>query len=155
MSRQLRESTLIVLVAAVVLAIIFLLKPLQVNVGKVEIKKISNPILPKMETDAARDIHDIDKIKAGRKSAAEPAGSLQSVYRDYSEADAGDNMPEKWAKVSAEDKAKLRTGIDQQIQKCAGELKISPEDKKAKTLLKISTMMKKLEANNFNYSSMD
>ena len=75
---------------------------------------------------------------------------LVSVFERYPKEDVGDDMHKAWARFLPEDKAKLTNGIDKKITECQDALSIDQNDRRAKSALKVSRMLKKLIDNEFN-----
>lgn len=152
MKEDIRKYIAIVIVIIAVAIIFFLSgRHERHTAGKIEIRKISNPILPRSET-AGRTIYNIDDVKkpSANESAVE-INDLESMYKKYPGERAGENMIEGWSKVKAEDKAELAKGIAEAIKKSEEDLKANPDDQRAKSKLVISQMLQKLIVNNFNY----
>jgi len=93
--------------------------------------------------------YDISKIKSSGLSAGEQPKSLDDVYANFSKEDVGENVPLEWTKINPADKVKFTQGLDKEIAASKEILKSDPDNKKAKNLLAISEMMKKLAATGF------
>lgn len=102
-------------------------------------------------------IYNMSKIKGEEDKGGdqkEPVKNLGDVYKNFSKADAGDNMMDGWSKVDPKDKAKFTETLDSQIANSREMLKADPEDKNAKGMLFISEKLKELASSNFNYDIM-
>ncbi len=144
----------LVIIIVVVAALIIALKPPNLGIRKVEIVKISSPILP-AKTAVEETGYDIDKIKRGpEKVSVEKIADIQAVYQNYPEKDVGDNPVIGWAKANPQDKAKLTEGVDKEIVKLKESLIVNPNDENTKSKLAISESLRKLIANNFNYKML-
>jgi len=152
MKEEVRKYIAVVIVVAAVAIVFFLTGKQQLcTTNKIEIKKISNPILPRSQAPE-RAIYSIDNIKkpsVGR--SVEEINDLEALYKKYPSERTGENVIEKWSQVKVEDKAELSKGITEAIKKSEGELRINPNDQRAKSKLVISQMLQKLISSNFKY----
>lgn len=116
----------------------------------------SGSVLPaQLPQEASEPVHPtvyrLDKIKsAGTSSAPGEVNDLKAAYEQYPKSDAGGNIIEGWSKVKPEDKVKIREALDRDIETSEEALRMNPDDKKAKSLLSISRMLKELASRDFN-----
>lgn len=142
-----------IIIAVAAVAIVFFLTGKQqlCTTNKIEIKKISNPILPRSQAPE-RTIYSIDNVKKpSAGGSADVINDLESLYKKYPSERTGENVIEKWSQVKAEDKTELSKGITEAIKKSEEELRINPNDQRAKSKLVISQMLQKLISSNFKY----
>ncbi|MFA5146056.1 MAG: hypothetical protein WC515_01575 [Candidatus Omnitrophota bacterium] len=100
--------------------------------------------------------YDISKVKeAGARPVKESPQSLDEVYKNFPEEDVGDNMIEGWARVNPQDKTKFMETLDREIMKSKETLKVDPNDDRAKGLLAVSEMLKKMAVSGFKCSAKD
>ena len=139
------------IILIVVVFIIF--RPIGFVPKKVEIKTAAvKPIVPQNAQSAEPAIYDIDKIKTkDQKTVNVDAKDLAEVYANYPEEDVGSNIMKNWADADPKDKKDFMDGLDKQIDTHKETVKLEPENKKARNLLKMSETLKKLAQNNFNY----
>lgn len=128
----------LVLFAILIAVLASIIKPSQVVMkDKVEIRKISSPILSRIEIKEAQ-IYDINKIKERKESGPVKEKNTQ-------------DMTEVWSKANPQDKANLANGLEKKIKESREALELKPDDKKAKALLVISEALKDLIVNKLKY----
>lgn len=97
----------------------------------------------------------IEKVEPSKVMPAGKPHDLKAVYGSYPESDVGKSVISEWQKISPADRQKIMEGFDAKIGQAKDALKVNPEDKKARSLLKISEKMKNLAASDFNISAPD
>jgi len=91
----------------------------------------------------------------GQDSTQNESSTLAEVYSRYPDATVGNNMVASWARTSPEEKAKVEEHLDKEVILAQDALKTNPEDKKAKHMLFITSTLKKLCKNNFDYKLLE
>lgn len=120
--------------------------------SKLAVKAPSKPVEAAAVRQAVPQVR-AETLKA--KTTETPSGKmpddLEEMYRVYPEEDVGDNMVAVWSRLGAEEKEEFIEVLNKQIEAASDTLKAAPDDEKAKRLLFISEMLKKLAMGNFNY----
>lgn len=151
MAKILKGSMGYVLLAIVLVGIIIIAADRAMPTKGIKVNKAAKPILPleiSPKSDASYSLEELGK--QGVPAAEVRVADMEDLYKKYPKEKAGDNMIEAWKKIAPEDKDVFLKGVDDAIRQSEAAVKANPEDKRAKSKLMISSMMKKLAMSNFN-----